>query len=198
MHNANKFRVLSSLQGNKLTVARLTPVLPCLLESPVGSSGIWGQEARGDKRVNWNDIIKFANHGNPAPPRRVEKTDEEWREILDEDRFYVTRLKGTESPFSSGLCSLFEPGLYACTCCKTELFNSGSKFDSGTGWPSFSDPVEQDIVAYHRDGTHGMDRIETTCNICDAHLGHVFPDGPAPSGLRFCINALSLDKVSKE
>ncbi|MCB2084461.1 MAG: peptide-methionine (R)-S-oxide reductase MsrB [Sphingomonadaceae bacterium] len=128
----------------------------------------------------------------------MEKSEDEWRELLDDEQFYVTRLKGTERPFSSEMCSLFEPGLYACSNCGTELFNSATKFDSGTGWPSFSEPVEDNVVAYHRDGTHGMERIEATCNVCDAHLGHVFPDGPHPSGLRFCINALSLGKVEQD
>ena len=94
------------------------------------------------------------------------------------------------------MCSLFQPGRYACSNCSTELFDSATKFESGTGWPSFSEPVADDVVAYHRDGSHGMVRIEATCNVCDAHLGHVFPDGPEPSGLRFCINALSLEKIA--
>jgi peptide-methionine (R)-S-oxide reductase len=148
--------------------------------------------------MDWSDVLRLANHGNIEPPRRVEKSEDEWRELLDDEQFYVTRLKGTERPFSSEMCSLFEPGLYACSNCGTELFNSATKFDSGTGWPSFSEPVEDNVVAYHRDGTHGMERIEATCNVCDAHLGHVFPDGPHPSGLRFCINALSLGKVEQD
>ena len=148
--------------------------------------------------MDWSDVLRLANHGNIEPPRRVEKSEDEWRELLDDEQFYVTRLKGTERPFSSEMCSLFEPGLYACSNCGTELFNSATKFDSGTGWPSFSEQVEDNVVAYHRDGTHGMERIEATCNVCDAHLGHVFPDGPHPSGLRFCINALSLGKVEQD
>ncbi|MEZ5694459.1 MAG: peptide-methionine (R)-S-oxide reductase MsrB [Altererythrobacter sp.] len=148
--------------------------------------------------MDWSDVLRLANHGNIEPPRRVEKSEDEWRELLDDEQFYVTRLKGTERPFSSEMCSLFEPGLYSCSNCGTELFNSATKFDSGTGWPSFSEPVEDNVVAYHRDGTHGMERIEATCNVCDAHLGHVFPDGPHPSGLRFCINALSLGKVEQD
>ena len=96
------------------------------------------------------------------------------------------------------MCSLFEPGLYACLCCDTLLFDSEVKFESGTGWPSFSHPVSLNAVAYHTDGSLGMQRIETTCNTCDAHLGHVFPDGPMPSGLRYCINAAALKKVERE
>jgi methionine-R-sulfoxide reductase len=95
------------------------------------------------------------------------------------------------------MCSLFEPGLYVCLCCDTPMFDSEEKFESGTGWPSFTQPIERNSVAYHVDGSLGMSRVETTCNTCDAHLGHVFPDGPPPSGLRYCINAVSLKKVEE-
>lgn len=148
--------------------------------------------------MNWNDVIRFAREGNLRPPRRVERSDDEWRALLPEDRFYVTRLKGTERPHSNEMCSLFTPGRYACGCCGTELFDSSSKFESGTGWPSFTQPVDDAVIAHHADTSHGMTRIETTCNVCDAHLGHVFPDGPEPSGLRFCMNALALDKISSD
>lgn len=148
--------------------------------------------------LKWSDIINVAKNGNPAPDRRVDKSEEDWKEILTPEQFRVTRQKGTEKPHSSEMCSLFEPGRYACICCGTELFNSEEKFESGTGWPSFTQPVKENAVAYHADNSYGMTRIETTCNICDAHLGHVFPDGPAPSGLRFCINGVSLKKVSSD
>lgn len=145
--------------------------------------------------LNWQDVIARAARGNPAPPRRVEKSEEEWRAQLSDEQYHVARLKGTERPFSSEMCSLFQPGRYACACCGTELFDSTTKFESGTGWPSFTEPLDETAVAYHGDSSHGMVRIEALCNICDAHLGHVFPDGPAPSGLRYCINAVSLEKV---
>lgn len=105
------------------------------------------------------------------------------------------REKGTERAHSSSMCRLFEPGRYACACCGTELFDAATKYDSKSGWPSFTQAVTPGVVAYHADHSHGMTRVETTCNVCDAHLGHVFPDGPPPSGLRYCINALSLIKV---
>ena len=145
--------------------------------------------------LNWNEIDRYARKGNPAPDSRVERTQAEWRELLTPDEYRVTREKGTERPFSSEMCSLFEPGLYGCVCCDTLLFDSEVKFESGTGWPSFTEPVAINAVAYHADDAFGMRRIETTCNTCDAHLGHVFPDGPPPSGLRFCINAVALRKV---
>jgi peptide-methionine (R)-S-oxide reductase len=147
--------------------------------------------------MDWSDVIRFTRDGNPAPPLRVVRTEEEWRERLAADAYQVTRLKGTERAFSSPMCSLFVPGRYACACCGTELFDSATKFESGTGWPSFTEPVADAVVGYHMDGSHGMQRIEATCNVCDAHLGHVFPDGPPPSGLRFCINALALEKVAE-
>ena len=145
--------------------------------------------------LKWLDIIKFANNGTPAPDKRMEKTPEEWKAILTPEQFNITRLKGTERAFSSDLCSYFEPGKYACACCGTELFDADTKFESGTGWPSFTQPITENAVGYHKDKSLGMYRIEATCNTCDAHLGHVFPDGPKPSGLRYCMNALSLKKI---
>ena len=148
--------------------------------------------------MNWNDVLNFANHGNPVPPLRVEKPDSEWRMQLTDEAYRVTRLKGTERAHSSEMCNLFDPGLYACVCCKTPLFDAREKFQSGTGWPSFTKPYAIENVAYHTDNGFGMSRIETICNICDSHLGHVFPDGPAPSGLRFCINAVALEKITDQ
>jgi peptide-methionine (R)-S-oxide reductase len=145
--------------------------------------------------LTWKDIIYRSMNGNPSAEKRVEKSPEEWKETLDPDVFQITRLKGTERAFSSEMCSLFEPGIYACACCGTRLFNANEKFKSGSGWPSFSQPLQDNSVAYIRDASHGMIRVETICNVCDAHLGHVFPDGPPPSGLRYCINALALSKI---
>jgi methionine-R-sulfoxide reductase len=145
--------------------------------------------------LNWNDILRFASDGNPEPERRVSKSAAEWRAQLTSEEYYVTREKGTERPFSSELCHLFDPGRYACVCCDTLLFDASEKFDSGTGWPSFTQPIRDNTIAYHSDATHGMRRIETTCNSCGAHLGHVFPDGPEPGGLRYCMNALALKKL---
>lgn len=145
--------------------------------------------------LKWNDVLRFGKEGNPASDHRVEKTDAEWKQLLSPEEYRVTRHAGTERAFSSEMCSLFEPGIYACRCCETVLFDAQQKFESGTGWPSFTQPVAPNAIAYHADTSHGMARVETVCNTCDAHLGHVFPDGPPPSGLRYCMNAVALKKV---
>ena len=145
--------------------------------------------------ITWKKVMHRAKKGNPTPPKRIEKSQKQWKSTLANDVFTITRLKGTERPWSSELCSKFEPGLYACACCQTRLFDASEKFESYSGWPSFTQPVEDSVVGYLADSSHGMTRIEIVCNCCDAHLGHVFPDGPAPTGLRYCMNALSLDKV---
>jgi methionine-R-sulfoxide reductase len=144
--------------------------------------------------LTWTDVLHLAKNGNPAPEHAIAKTEADWQALLPDEAYRVTRLKGTERPFSSDMCHAFEPGLYACTCCNTLLFDSGEKFDSGTGWPSFTQPVQPNAIAYHLDTAYGMTRVETVCNACNAHLGHVFPDGPPPSGLRYCINAVALRK----
>ncbi|MEO1010250.1 MAG: peptide-methionine (R)-S-oxide reductase MsrB [Bacteroidota bacterium] len=147
--------------------------------------------------LTWKDIVHFSIKGNPAPDRRVEKTEAEWRELLTPEQFRITRKKGTEAPHSGALCSSYEAGKYNCICCGTPLFDSTIKFESGTGWPSFTQPIRDNAIAYKRDSSFGMIRVEVLCNTCDAHLGHVFPDGPEPSGLRYCINSESL-KLQKE
>lgn len=147
--------------------------------------------------LKWIDILNFARNGNPEPDQRVEKSETEWKQLLTDEEFAVTRQKGTERPFSSDVCSRFDPGIYACVCCNTLLFDANEKFESGTGWPSFTQPIKENAVAYHKDHTHGMVRVEIVCNTCDAHLGHIFPDGPQPSGLRYCANAVSLKKVEE-
>ncbi|MBX7124842.1 MAG: peptide-methionine (R)-S-oxide reductase MsrB [Cyclobacteriaceae bacterium] len=147
--------------------------------------------------LTWTDVIRYATKGNPPAPRRVEKPDMEWKKVLTPDEFHVTRQKGTERAFTGEYCEAHEPGLYACRCCETHLFDSSLKFDSGTGWPSFTQPVDVAAIQYHKDNAFGMVRIEVLCNVCDAHLGHVFPDGPAPSGLRYCINSASIRLVEK-
>jgi len=147
--------------------------------------------------LTWPDILTRAKDGNPEPDRKVLKTSAEWRQQLTPEQYHVTRQAGTEPAFSSAMCSLFEPGQYSCLCCDTLLFDSAEKFESGTGWPSFTQPVKANVIAYKFDGPRFLQRIETVCNTCEAHLGHVFPDGPDPSGLRYCMNAVALKKTEK-
>src|ERR1700679_2652703 len=147
--------------------------------------------------LKWSDILNLAKNGNPAPDRKVVKTDAEWRRQLSPEEYHVTRQPGTERAFSSQMCGLFEPGISSCLCCETLLFDASEKFESGTGWPSFTQPLAINAIANMVDGTDFMKRVETICNTCAAHLGHVFPDGPAPSGLRYCMNAVALRKGAK-
>tara|TARA_B100000029_G_scaffold426673_2_gene435696 strand:+ start:293 stop:688 length:396 start_codon:yes stop_codon:yes gene_type:complete len=124
---------------------------------------------------------------------KIVKSKEEWKKVLSDDVFEVTRNQGTEHPFSGEYNQHFEDGIYICVCCGHELFDSNTKFNSGCGWPSYSSPVDKSSLIELEDNSHGMIRIEVKCSVCDAHLGHVFEDGPAPNGLRYCINSLSVN-----
>jgi peptide-methionine (R)-S-oxide reductase len=126
------------------------------------------------------------------------KTEQEWKQILTPEQYKVCRQKGTEPAFTGEYYDSKTPGVYRCACCGAELFKSEDKFDSGTGWPSFTRPADDDNVAAETDTSYGMRRTEALCSQCDAHLGHVFEDGPRPTGLRYCINSVSLKLDEKE
>jgi len=128
----------------------------------------------------------------------VAKTDDEWRAQLTPEQYEVLRRKGTERAFTGRYAHSTDDGMYHCAACGAALFSSGAKFDSGTGWPSFTEPAVAEAVELHEDTTHGMRRTEVTCRACGGHLGHVFPDGPGETGQRYCINSVSLEMTPKQ
>ncbi|MFM2146102.1 MAG: peptide-methionine (R)-S-oxide reductase MsrB [Bacteroidota bacterium] len=142
-------------------------------------------------------IMEESKKNNPVYDRndnnKVSLSDAEWKKVLPEEVYYIARMKGTERPWTSKFEDFYEEGTYYCAACGNPLFKSNTKFNSGCGWPSFYQPVSKSSIIYTPDHTHGMNRTETQCGRCKAHLGHVFEDGPPPTGLRYCINGVVLD-----
>ena len=128
----------------------------------------------------------------------ITKSEDEWREQLTPEQYDVCRKKGTERAFTGEYYDCKDDGIYRCVCCGSELFDSDTKYDSGSGWPSFYEPVSKDAITEHPDNSLGMRRTEITCSNCGGHLGHVFPDGPKPTGLRYCVNSISMDFKKKK
>ena len=129
---------------------------------------------------------------------KIQKTQEEWKKELTPEQYQICRMKATEPPFTGMHYNSTQFGMYRCVACGNELFDSTTKFDSGTGWPSFYKPVSEENIETEEDSSYGMRRTEVMCSRCGAHLGHVFPDGPRPTGLRYCINSIALKLESKE
>src|SRR6266545_1241244 len=148
----------------------------------VEAEGVTGRRRLGPAGVSWEK----------STVNKIVKTDAEWREALTPEQYAVARQQGTERAFTGAYWNHHGTGVYRCVCCGSPLFRSQDKFESGTGWPSFATPAAEESVETSRDTSHSMERVEAHCRKCDAHLGHVFEDGPAPTGLRYCINSVSL------
>jgi len=142
--------------------------------------------------LRWIDILTFARYGNPEPTCLLELSEAEWQQRLTPAQYHVMRQQPTEPPYRNAYCRSYEPGRYHCAGCNALLFEADTKYHAISGWPSFTQPATRGALRYHFDDSHHMQRVEVRCNRCGSHLGHVFPDGPAPAGLRYCINSVSL------
>jgi methionine-R-sulfoxide reductase len=182
--------------------------IACVMALIAGLSAAWVWSARADEpaaeasteqaNVKVRVFNSRAELVGPIEMPRVVKTDEQWQAQLTPEQYKIARNKGTEAPFCGTLLDNKKEGVYACVCCNLPLFASSNKFNSGTGWPSFFQPIASENVTNHEDRSYGMVRTEILCARCDAHLGHVFDDGPRPTGLRFCVNSESLTFVEND
>ncbi|MFD2787899.1 peptide-methionine (R)-S-oxide reductase MsrB [Hymenobacter rubripertinctus] len=145
----------------------------------------------------WRDVLTFARYGNPEPVRRGQLSEPEWAARLTPAQFGVLRQARTEPPYRNAYCRCYAPGRYVCAGCGSLLFDSATKYHAISGWPSFTQPATRAALRFQFDDSHHMQRVEVRCNVCAGHLGHVSADGPAPAGLRFCINSTSLRRVEE-
>ena len=182
-----------------ITRRRALLITPFAFAGLVAISSRKGSRSEDSVSANGSDsevvIVPFRDTGErlkPVTAKKIIRSDAQWRKLLDAEQFYVTRRQGTDTAFTGTYYQIHDPGLFRCICCGNALFSSTAKFDSGTGWPSFSAAVAEENIRTHTDVSLFLERVEVMCTLCDAHLGHVFNDGPEPAGLRYCINESSL------